>query len=181
MTKTHVDRPWWDRFTPRASVRVQMFAAAIVWLIGLGFLLGFGTSFIVRLVRTAHPGFLAVLAIVGVALVLGAIKARYILIRYADKAVARIQHRGHACFFGFFGWSSWGFIAVMMGGGAFLRLATPLPHYAWGLVFLATLYIAVGTGLAIADRIFWVSALRSEPVPESIVEGAAALVSHEGE
>jgi len=31
----------------------------------------------------------------------------------------------------------------------------------WGRVFLSMLYIAVGTGLAIADRIFWISALRS--------------------
>ena len=63
---------------------------------------------------------------------------------------------------------SWLFILVMMGGGIALRQFTPLPHYTWGLVFLSTLYIAVGTGLAIADRIFWISALRSEPVPASI-------------
>ena len=56
----------------------------------------------------------------------------------------------------------------MMGGGIVLRQFTPLPHYDWGLVFLAVLYLAVGTGLAIADRIFWLSALRSEPVPEAI-------------
>jgi hypothetical protein len=31
----------------------------------------------------------------------------------------------------------------------------------WGRVFLSMLYIAVGTGLAIADRIFWISALHS--------------------
>jgi hypothetical protein len=35
-------------------------------------------------------------------------------------------------------------------------------------VFLSTLYLAVGTGLAIADRIFWISALRSAPVPEAV-------------
>lgn len=166
MTGHDAPRPWWDRFTPRASVRVQMFAAAVMWLVGLGFLLGFGISFIVKLVRIAHPAFWVIVLIVLAALAIGAVKARYILIRYADKAVARIQRRGHACFFGFFGWSSWGFILVMMGGGAFLRLGTPLPNTPWGLIFLATLYLAVGTGLAIADRIFWISALRSEPVPE---------------
>jgi uncharacterized membrane protein len=36
-----------------------------------------------------------------------------------------------------------------------------LVNFAWGRVFLSTLYIAVGTGLAIADRIFWIAALRS--------------------
>jgi hypothetical protein len=159
-------RPWWDRFTPRASVRVQMYAAAIMWLVGLGFLLGFGVSFVIKLEGMKHPALWVVIAIFVAALVIGGLKARYILIRYADKAVARIQHRGRACFFGFFAWSSWGFIAVMMGTGIVLRKFTPLPNNPWGLAFLAVLYIAVGTGLAIADRIFWISALRSEPVHE---------------
>ena len=170
MTDATATRPWWDRFTPRASVRVQMFSAAIMWMVGLGFLLGFGIKFLFDLyaiMRTqTNWAVVCTVGIVAIALAIGALKARYILIRYADKAVARIQHRGHACFFGFFAWSSWGFILIMMGGGAFLRLGTPLPHIEWGLVFLSTLYIAVGTGLAIADRIFWLALFRSEPLPE---------------
>jgi hypothetical protein len=168
MTDTEAPRPWWDKFTPRASVRVQMFSAAVMWLVGLGFLLVRGVGFILALVRDAHPAVWSIALLVIVAIVIGAIKARYILIRYADKAVARIQTRGHACYFGFFAWSSWLFILVMMGGGIVLRQFTPLPHYDWGLVLLAVLYIAVGTGLAIADRIFWISALRSQPVPDAV-------------
>jgi uncharacterized membrane protein len=42
-----------------------------------------------------------------------------------------------------------------------------LVNFAWGRVFLSTLYIAVGTGLAIADRIFWIAALRSQPESET--------------
>ena len=168
MTEITASRPWWDKLTPRASVRVQMFAAAIMWLVGLGFLLGFGVKFLFDLSAMTHWAVGAFIVIVIAAIAIGSVKARYILIRYADKAVARIEHRGRACFFGFFGWSSWAFILVMMGGGAFLRLGTPLPHMVWGLVFLSTLYLAVGTGLAIADRIFWISALRSQPVPEAI-------------
>ena len=171
MTQTTVSsdvRPAWDRFTPRASVRFQMFSAAIMWMVGLGFLLGFGIKFVVDLYAMNKLPVWAFAIIVIAAIVIGVVKARYILIRYADKAVARIQRRGHACYFGFFGWSSWGFILVMMGGGIALRQFTPLPHFAAGLVFLSILYIAVGTGLAIADRIFWISALRSQPVPESI-------------
>jgi len=161
-------KPWYDKFTPRASVRVQMFSAAIMWMVGLGFLLGFGISFIVKLVGMAHPAIWTLAVIVIAAIVIGSLKARYILIRYADKAIARIQTRGHACYFGFFGWASWGFIAVMMGTGVVLRQLTPLPKSPGGLIFLAILYIAVGTGLAIADRIFWISALRSQPVPEAL-------------
>jgi hypothetical protein len=145
-----------------------MFSAAVMWLVGLSFLLVRGVGFLIELERIAHPAVYWVALIVIAGIIIGAIKARFILIRYADKAVARIQTRGHACYFGFFAPTSWLFILVMMGGGVALRQFTPLPHYTWGLVFLATLYIAVGTGLTIADRIFWISALRSQPVPEAI-------------
>jgi len=170
MTENDTSRPWFDRLTPRAGVRVQMIAAAVVWMVGMAFLYGFGISFIVKLVRIAHPAIWSIALIIIAALVLGGIKARYVLIRYADKATARIEHRGRTCFFGFFSWSSWVFVAVMMGGGIVLRLFTPLPDLDWGLVFLATLYIGVGTGLLIADRVFWVSALRSEEVHEPWAE-----------
>jgi hypothetical protein len=168
MTSADSVRPWYDKITPRASVRVQMFSAAVMWMVGLGFLLGFGISFIVKLRGMSHEPIWVIPLIVVAAIVIGGLKARYILIRYADKAVARIQRRGHACYFGFFGWPSWGFIAVMMGTGVVLRNFTALPTFPGGLIFLAILYIAVGTGLAIADRIFWISALRSQPVPEAI-------------
>jgi uncharacterized membrane protein len=49
----------------------------------------------------------------------------------------------------------------MMGSGILLRHSA-FVDFAWGRVFLAMLYIAVGTGLAIADRIFWIAALRSQ-------------------
>ena len=101
-----------------------------------------------------------------VAVVIGMIKARFILIKYANKAVARIQRRGHACFFGFFAPTSWLFVIVMMGGGMMLRHSA-LVDYSWGRVALSILYLAVGTALAIADRIFWIAALRFRPEPEA--------------
>jgi hypothetical protein len=161
MTDTSTDeaiRPWWDRLTPRAGIRIQLFSASVAWLVGLGFLLVRGVGFLQR----PGPGFVLVhwfAALVALAIVLGMLKARYILIRYANKSVARIRSRGRACYFGFFSWSSWAFIVVMMGGGIMLRhsvLATG--HFAWGRPLLAVIYIAVGTALAIADRIFWVAA-----------------------
>ena len=116
--------------------------------------------------RGAAPGRLHfsywILPIAIVAIVIGIVKARFILIRYAGKAVARIQRRGHACFFGFFAPTSWLFVVVMMGGGMMLRHSA-LVDYAWGRALLSVLYIAVGTGLAIADRIFWIAALRAQP------------------
>ena len=163
MTTTNTPRPWWDRLTPRAGVRVQLFAAALVWFVGVCFLLVRGVLFVEVPGPGAHFSYWIV-PIALVAIVIGIIKARFILIRYADKAVARIQKRGRACFFGFFAPASWLFVLVMMGGGIALRHSA-LVDVAWGRVVLSTLYIAVGTGLAIADRIFWIAALRPQPKP----------------
>jgi len=163
MTTSNATRPWWDRFTPRAGVRVQMLSAALLWLVAVSFLLVRGVLFIEAPGPLFHFSYWIV-PIAIVALVIGVIKARFILIRYADKAVARIQRRGHACFFGFFAPTSWLFVLVMMGGGMLLRHSA-LVDFAWGRAFLSTLYIAVGTALAIADRIFWIAALRPPPTP----------------
>jgi hypothetical protein len=165
MTATHAISRRWDRITPRAGVRVQMFSAALLWLVGTSFLLVRGVLFIEAPGPGSHFGYWIV-PIAIVAIVIGAIKARYILIRYADKAVARIKDRGHACYFGFFAPLSWLFVCVMMGGGMLLRHSV-LVDFVWGRVFLSTLYLAVGTGLAIADRIFWIAALRSQPESET--------------
>jgi len=164
MTSTHAPRPWWDRITPRAGVRVQLFSAALVWFVGVCFLLVRGVLFVEVPGPRSHVSYWIV-PIAMVAIVLGIIKARYILIRYADKAVARIRKRGRACYFGFFAPKSWLFVLVMMGGGITLRHSA-LVDVGWGRVLLSTLYIAVGTGLAIADRVFWTAALRPQPAPE---------------
>jgi hypothetical protein len=161
MATRSATRPWWDRFTPRAGVRVQMFSAAVLWLVAVGLLLVRGVLFIEAPHRGAHFSYW-ILPIALVAILIGIVKARFILIRYANKAVARIRRRGHACFFGFFAPMSWLFVVVMMGGGMLLRQSA-LVDYAWGRVFLSVLYIAVGTALAIADRIFWIAALRPQP------------------
>jgi hypothetical protein len=136
MTSTDASRPWWDRFTPRAGVRVQLFAAALVWLVGLSFLLVRGVLFVEVPGPHSHFSYWIV-PIAMVAIVIGIIKARFILIRYAEKAVARIRGRGHACFFGFFAPASWLFVLVMMGGGIALRHSA-LMDFAWGRVLLST-------------------------------------------
>jgi uncharacterized membrane protein len=142
-----------------------MFSAALLWLVGVSFLLVRAVLFVEAPRQGFHFSYLIV-PIAVVAIVIGAMKARYILVRYAEKAVARIRRRGHACYFGFFAPTSWLFVCVMVGGGIALRHSV-LVDYAWGRAGLATLYIAVGTGLAVADRIFWLAALRSQPAPEA--------------
>jgi hypothetical protein len=152
-TPAPVDKPtapeWFDRLTPRAGIRVQLFSAAIIWLVGASILLVRGVMFL-------HDRW--IIPIIVVALVIGFTKERYILNNYARKAVTRIHTRGRACYFGFFSVKSWLFILVMMGGGVALRhsaLADSRDIIPWGRDALAVLYVAVGTALAYADRIYW--------------------------
>jgi hypothetical protein len=151
---------WW----PRASTRVQLYSAAIIWGVGAAILLVRGVLFL-------HDRWAA--ALIALALLVGIAKERYILNRYARKAVRRIHERGTAFFFGFFSVKSWLFIVVMMGGGIMLRhsiLADPSDKIAWGRDALAVLYVAVGTALAYADRIYWAAALTRTPAELSAVE-----------
>lgn len=159
MTTVDVSRSRRDRLAPRAGVRVQLVAAALLWLVGTSFLLVRGVLFVVE----PGPGFRLLpwaVPIAVAAVAIGTVKARLILLGYARRAVARILARGRACFFGFFAPTSWLFIVVMMGGGILLRHSA-LVDLVWGRVFLAVLYLAVGTALAAADCVFWAAALRS--------------------
>lgn len=142
---------WYDRFVPRVGTRVQLHAAAFMWLIGASILIVRGVGYLQD--RYWHAWVLAV------ALALGIIKAHLILDRAARKAVKRIFSRGRGCFFGFFSWRSWGLVALMMGGGILLRELVVHPGVV-GAGILGALYIGVGTALALADRIFWQAVLR---------------------
>lgn len=153
-----------DDFWPQVGTRVQLFSAAILWAVGAAILLSRGVLFL-------HDSWAA--ALIAVALLVGIAKERYILNNYARKAVKRIHARGKAFYPGFFGIKSWIFIAVMMGGGIALRrsvLADPSDTIKWGRDALAVLYVAVGTALAYADRIFWAAALAKSPAALGAVE-----------
>lgn len=166
----------WRRFAPRAGVRIQLFGAALLWLVGTSMLLVRGIAYMLahdEFVRFGHGTVL----IAAAAVLIGVAKARLILIRYATRAVQRIRARGRACFFGLFAPSSWLFVLTMMGGGLLLR-RTPLVDSLAGRTFLGVLYIAVGTALAIADTVFWRAALAPDGASHS---GAAAPTVNERE
>lgn len=131
---------------PRANVRTQIAAAAVMWLVGASILLVRGVGYLSD--RSWHAWALAA------GLALGVLKARYLLDRVAGKAVARIRARGRAWAPGFFSLRSWGLVALMMGGGIALRSAFVAPGVI-GAGILGAFYIGVGTALALADRVFW--------------------------
>ncbi|MDO8987652.1 MAG: hypothetical protein Q7V14_05460 [Coriobacteriia bacterium] len=146
---------------PRASVRVQFIAAALMWLIGSSILLVRGVGYVHD--RYWHAWALAI------GLALGVFKSRVLLDRVARKAVARIRDRGTAGFLGFFSVRSWALIALMMGGGITLRHLVVAPGVI-GAGIMGAIYIGVGTALLLADRIFWEAILK--PAAPDAVERA---------
>ena len=134
------------RFMPRASAKVQLVLASIVWLIGASIL---GVRGVIYLTRGHWAAWLVALA-----LVIGVVKGRLVLERVARKAVERIRSRGREhCLFGFFSWKSWILIGVMMGGGIMLRRSGAPP------AILGVLYVAVATALLYGDHTYWLAAI----------------------
>ncbi|MEA5076214.1 MAG: hypothetical protein VB139_07685 [Coriobacteriia bacterium] len=131
---------------PRADVRTQLVAGAVMWLIGSSILLVRGTAYIHG--RSWHAWALAA------GLALGVIKSRYMLEGVAERAVDRIRARGHAWLPGFFSLRSWGLVALMMGGGILLRRLVVAPDQV-GAGILGAIYIGIGAALLLADRVFW--------------------------
>ena len=170
MEQPQSHRAGWRRLTPRAGILPQLLAAAVLWGVGTSILLIRGVFYMFAQEEIDRFGYW-VAAIGLLAVAIGMVKARLILIRYAQKAVRRIRTRGHACFFGFFAPSSWLFILVMMGGGMMLR-RTPLVDFWWGRTFLGILYVAVGTALLIADVVFWRAVVSRSSA--GVAAGAAA-------
>lgn len=136
------------RFKPTMSVRMQLLAAASMWLVASLILGVRGALWVGR------SDWWFALLFLGVTI--GAVKARFLLDGVARRASARIRARGcSACAGGFLSWKSWVLVLSMIAGGHALRLtATPRP-------VLGVLYVAVGFGLLIADRIYWSEAIHA--------------------
>jgi hypothetical protein len=141
------------RLVPKAGVRAQLVLAATVWLVGASILLVRGTGYVYG--RSWHAWAL------GGALIIAALKSRYMLDGVASRAVARIRGRGRAGVFGFFSVRAYLLVAVMMGGGIALRGAVVDPD-AVGAGVLGAVYLGIGIALVIADRIFWRAAIAAD-------------------
>lgn len=150
---------WLDRCTPKAGVRTQLFAAAVTWAVGSGILLVRGVIYIAD--REWHAWALAAT----LAILIAVPKTRFVLDKTARKAIDRIHARGRACFFGFFSWRAWVFVAAMMGGGIIIRNTFVRPD-AIGAGILGAIYIGIGSALFVADRAFWHAVFRAPTVSD---------------
>lgn len=131
---------WLVRFKPGASVRTNLLVAAVMWsFVGLylmvrGYLLDAGLPWV----------------FLGLALVLGTVKASWIIERAARKNIARIVARPDGmCLGGVYSWGMWAMVVCMMLGGRLLR-NSPVPPLVVGVI-----YVAVGWALLLASRLIW--------------------------
>lgn len=129
------------RYKPGVSVRTHLLVASLIWSVVGFFLMINGFLFL----RLADRSWLA-----GPALLIGAVKAFFIMDRVARKNLVRIDgfHDG-ACIGSVYSWKTWGLVLLMIVMGRFLRNS--------GLAgeFVGVLYLAVGWALFWASRLIW--------------------------
>jgi hypothetical protein len=138
---TETDIPATAPVTAR-NERAQLAFAGLLWAAGATILSVRGVGWLLAVDY-------AVVLIAG-GIVLGVLKARFVLDPVARKAAARIRERGpRAPVLGFFSVRSWATVLSMVALGHLLRL-TALPRPVLGVV-----YVAVATALVVASRVFW--------------------------
>jgi hypothetical protein len=131
-------------FKPTANARTQALVAALMWTVVGAVLAALGVHWMLAW-GAPHAGLLVALAVV-----IGVLKARFVLRRTAGRIVERIRARGDGhCIGGFISWPTWGFVVLMMGLGYLLRHGH-LPH-----AVVAFIYVAVGVALLVAATNIW--------------------------
>ena len=133
-----------ETLKPAASIRTHLLLAALMWSVVGTLLLAFGMDW--TLVSLGARAWLAA----ALGLLVGQLKAHFVLRHAAARMIARIEARGDGrCIGGFLSPRTWGFVGLMMVGGYELRHG-PAPHMVVGF-----LYVAVGAALLSASRCFW--------------------------
>ncbi len=93
--------------------------------------------------------------LLALAVVLGFLKSQFIMLRTSRRTVRRIHAHGRSWFFNLYSWGTWLLVVGMIGLGLLLRFIGPT-GLLWYRYLLAGLYLAVGLGLLLSDRVFWI-------------------------
>lgn len=128
-----------ERMGAKMSPQILLFLAALSWL-------AVGISLVHKggLILVSSPGLL------GVSLVVGTVKAYFILDTIARRNVARLQSYSKPMFVGhMFAGRTWAIIVVMIVLGRVLRLPGVPPELS------GFFSLAVGWGLFVASRLIW--------------------------
>jgi hypothetical protein len=135
---------WRETYKPAAPAWLHLLLAAGLWTVVGGLLLFFGGRWLLA-GRSPYGGAWLALALVG-----GALKARFVLRRSARRTIARIKDRGDGrCIGGFLSPGTWALVIGMAAGGRLLRQGL-LPGRVVGFI-----YVLVGTALLLAAGQLW--------------------------
>ncbi len=131
-----------EKFKPGASQQAHLLTAALIWsIVGTGLLI-FGSRLL--LTEYSYP-------ILAAALLVGTLKAVFVLQRSAVKNIARIKSFTQStCLGAVFSAKMWVLVLIMAGSGRWLRLSSGVSA---GLV--GFLYTAVGWALLFSSHILW--------------------------
>jgi hypothetical protein len=138
---------------PQASPRVQLFAAAVLWLIGAGMLLRNAMIFLAAIDSSLWW-------IPPIGLLLGLLKAYFLMIPSAEFTATRIKKQGRSWLFNCYTPKVYLMVGSMITLGALLRTLGPVDNVLYQQI-LAVLYLTVGVGLFLSDGVYW-SAVRQE-------------------
>jgi len=134
------------RLFPQASRHVQLFFGAVLWLIAAGMILRQAMVFL-ALVGTE------IWWIPPLGMVLGLLKAYWLMIPSAAKSIERIREKGRDWLLSCFSLRTYLTIGGMIALGTMLRTLGPTDHFAYQ-AFLAILYLTIGIGLFISVGVF---------------------------
>jgi len=136
---------FWETHKPRASKWTHLLIASLVWSIVGVVLIIRGSFYAIK-----PYGWIGLLYCTP-ALILGFVKAKWVLDKTAHKIIKRIEERGdHKCIGGFISFKNYLLIVAMIFLGITLRKSGYFP--AW---FVAIVYVAIGAGLLFSSRLIW--------------------------
>ncbi|MCL2526009.1 MAG: hypothetical protein FWE46_03025 [Coriobacteriia bacterium] len=131
---------------PQAGVRTQLLYCSIMWLIGAMMILR------LAMIYLATVGSV-VWWIPPVGLLLGLIKAYWLMIPAAANSIKRINEKGRDWIFNALAPKSYIMIGGMMTAGILLRTLGPNDQTGYQ-IFLATAYLVIGIGLFMSAGVF---------------------------
>ena len=135
------------RFVPAVSSPVHLFAAALTWSV-------VGVMLCLRGLWILRPAHFASYAWLGLAVLLGTLKALFVLDRTARRNIARIKSfNDRTCIGAVYSWKTWGLVGVMIGSGWLLR------HSSLPAVFVGSVYVGIGWALCVSSRLAWLELL----------------------
>jgi hypothetical protein len=145
------------RLDPAVPVRLLVVLSGLVWsVVGIALL-----AVAIGWIEDAE-GLSATLAwAIGVPV--GLVVHHLGFLRIADRNLARLRAMsGRRCLFGFQPWRSWATVAIMVALGATLR------HSGLPRPWLALVYFAVGTALALSSVRYWRHAIRGTAAADRV-------------